>query len=306
MTRSLFLLALLLGAAVAAYRSVVFVDEAETVIITQFGDPVRILNDTTRESGLHVKPPYQSAIRIDRRLQIYDPKPSEFLAKEKKNVDLDVFVCWRVESPRVFLETVNNFDGAKALLHDIVWAELAAEVGRNELEALVSVEPDTHRLDELLGKVTEASRTRAKSAYGIGIVDVRLKRIALPSQVRESVFNRMRAERQRIAGQYRAEGEEKALEIRAEADKEYQVTIAQAEAEATKIRGEAEAEAIRIYTEAHQKDPELYELVRSLEAYEKFLDDKTTVLLSADSDLLKYLTRGSMLPEQPPSTEPEP
>lgn len=305
MTRRLFLLALLLLAGVAAYRSVVFVDEAETAIITQFGNPVRILNDTMRESGLHFKPPYQSAIRIDRRLQIYDPKPSEFLAKEKKNVDLDVFVCWRVDEPKRFVETVNGFEGAKDLLHDIVWAELAAEIGRNELEALVSVEPETHRLDELVGKVTEACQGRARSAYGIAIVDVRLKRIGLPEQVRESVFNRMRAERQRIAGQYRAEGEEKALEIRAEADKEYQVTLAQADAEATKIRGEAEAEAIRIYSEAHQKDPELYELVRSLEAYEKFLDDKTTVLLSADSDLLKYLTRGSMLPEQAPSEKSE-
>ena len=305
MRRNLFLLALLLVAAVAAYRSVVFVDEAETVIITQFGDPVRILNDAARESGLHFKPPYQSAIRLDRRLQIYDPKPSEFLAKEKKNVDLDVFVCWRVGEPKRFVETVTDFDVANDLLHDIVWAELNAEVGRNELEALVSVEPETHRLDQLLGQVTEACRGPAKSAYGIEIVDVRLKRIALPSQVRESVFSRMRAERQRIAGQYRAEGEEKALEIRAEADKEYEVTVAQADAEATKIRGEAEAEAIRIYTEAHQKDPKLYELVRSLEAYEKFLDDKTTVLLSADSDLLKYLMRGSMLSEEPPSQKAE-
>jgi membrane protease subunit HflC len=103
----------------------------------------------------------------------------------------------------------------------------------------------------------------------------------------------MRTERARIAGQYRAEGEEEALEIRAEADKQYTVALAEADAEAEKTRGEAEAEAIRIYTEAHQKDPEFYELVRTLEAYEKFLDEKTTVLLSADSDLLKYLMRGS-------------
>jgi membrane protease subunit HflC len=297
MTRKLFLVIVLAAAGVAAYRSVVFVDEAETVIITQFGDPVATLNDTTRQSGLHFKPPYQSAVRIDRRLQVYDPRPSEFLAKEKKNVDLDVFVCWRVDDPRRFLETVSDFTGAEALVHDIVWAELAAEVGRNEVEALVSVEPDKHRLDEIVAGVTAACRERAKSAYGIEIVDVRLKRIGLPTQVRESVFNRMRTERQRIAGQYRAEGEEKALEIRAEADKERTGILAKAYAEAEKTRGEAEAEATRIYSEAHQKDPQFYELVRTLEAYERFLDDKTTVLLSADSDLLKYLTRGSMLQE---------
>jgi membrane protease subunit HflC len=295
MTRKLFLSAVVLGIAVAAYRSVLFVDETETVIVTQFGDPVRTLNDTLHEAGLHFKPPYQSAIRVDRRLQIYDPQPSEFLAREKKNVDLDVFVCWRVDRPRLFLETVGDFTGAEQLLHDVVFAELAAEVGRNELEALVSATGETHRLDDLVGQVAAACRKTAESAYGIAIVDVRLKRIGLPSQVRESVFNRMRAERQRIAGQYRAEGEEQALQIRAEADKERTVILAKAYADAERTRGEAEAEATRIYTKAHQADPEFYELVRTLEAYEKFLDEKTTVLLSADSELLKYLTRGSML-----------
>ena len=303
MTRKLFLVIVVLLVAVAAYRCIVFVDETETVIVTQFGDPVRTLNDTTREAGLHLKPPYQSALRVDRRLQIYDPRPSEFLAKEKKNVDLDVFVCWRVDHPRLFLETAGDFPGAEQLLHDVVWAELAAEVGRNELEALVSDDPQVQRLDQLISGVTEACRQTARSAYGIEIVDVRLKRIGLPSQVRESVFNRMRTERQRIAGQYRAEGEEKALQIRAEADKERTVILAKAYADAERTRGEAEAEATRIYTKAHRVDPQFYELLRTLEAYEKFLDDKTTVLLSADSDLLKYLMRGSMLE---PSAKPEP
>ncbi len=280
-------------AAVALYRSVLFVDEAEMVIVTQFGRPVA----TYHEAGLQYKLPYQSVIRIDRRLQIYDPRPSEFLAKEKKNVDLDVFLCWRVVDPQRFLETVNDFVGAEARMHDIVWSELAAEVGRNEVEALVSTDPEVHRLDELVGTVAAKCARRARSAYGIEIVDVRLKRISYPSQVRESVFKRMRAERARIAGQYRAEGEEKALEIRAEADKTKTTILAEAKREADKIDGEAQAEATRIYTGAHQKDPQFYELLRTLEAYEKFLDEKTTVLLSADSDLLKFLTRGSMLNE---------
>ncbi len=313
MKRNLLLTALLLLVAVAAYRSVLFVDETETVIVTQFGDPVRTLNDTVRQSGLHFKAPYQSALRVDRRLQIYDPRPSEFLAKEKKNVDLDVFVCWRVDHPRRFLETAGNFIGAEQLLHDVVWAELAAEVGRNELETLVSADPEVHRLDQLLGDVTEACRENARPAYGIEIVDVRLKRIGLPSQVRESVFNRMRAERQRIAGQLRAEGEEKALQIRAEADKERTVILAKAYADAERTRGEAEAEATRIYTQAHKQDPQFYELLRSLEAYDKFLDEKTTVLLSSDSDLLKYLMQRPMLaperaeppsPPSPPDADP--
>lgn len=282
--------------ALVVYRSVLFVDETEMVIITQFGRPVGQPHD---DAGLHFKLPYQSAIRIDRRLQIYDPRPSEFLARQKKNIDLDVFVCWRVDEakPLLFLETVNDFAGAEARIHDIVWSELAAEIGQNELEAIVSTDLQIHRLDKLIEDVTRRCEQRAKSDYGIQIVDVRLKRISLPAQVRDSVFQRMRAERARIASQYRAEGEEEALKIRAEADKQRTITLAEAYAQSEKIRGQGEAEATRIYAQAHQRDPAFYELLRTLEAYRKFLDEKTTVLLSADSDLLKYLTHGSMLNE---------
>jgi len=275
--------------ALAAWRTLVFVDETEFVIVTQFGRPV----ETLREAGLHAKPPYQSATRIDKRLQIYDPRPSEFLTSEKKNVDLDVFVCWQVEEPLAFLENVGGVAGAEARLHDIIWSALAAEVGRRPLEAIVSVAPETHRLDDLVDEVQRRCAERASGSYGIRVVDVSLKRIALPQQVRDSVFQRMRAERARMARRYRAEGEEEALKIRAEADKQRTVILAQAYAEAEKTRGAAEAEAITTYAAAHQKDPPFYELLRTLEAYRKILDSKTTVLLSADSDLLKYLTHGA-------------
>ena len=275
--------------AVGVYRSVVFVDEAEMVIITQFGDPI----DDVTEAGLRLKWPYQSAIRIDKRLQIYDPRPSEFLAAEKKNVDLDVFVCWRVQEPRKFLETVNDFASAEARLHDIVWSELAAEIGSHPRESLVSTDPEQHKLDQHQKDVAELCRKQAMEAYGIEIVDVRLKRIGLPTQVRESVFGRMRTERESIARQYRAEGDKEAQKIRSSADRERTVTLAEAYARAEETRGEGEAKATQIYSQAHQQDPAFYELVRTLEAYKKFLDEKTTILLSADADLLKYLTRGA-------------
>jgi len=306
-----WLLAIAAMAAFAAYRSMVFVDETEMVIVTQFGEPVDSYRVTgvgltagfpwlqidralaaPGDAGLRLKMPYQSAIRVDRRLQIYDPRPSEFLAAEKKNVNLDVFVCWRVkeDDPLVFLRTVSDLAGAEARIHDVVFAELAAEVGRNPLDALVSTDPETHQLDELVRAVAERCDRRTEAAYGVHIVDLRLKRISLPTQVRDSVFQRMRMERARIAEQYRAEGEEEAMKIRAAADKERTITLAQAYADGEKIRGQGEAEATRIYAAAHQNDPEFYELLRTLEAYKKFLDEKTTVLLSADSDLLKYLS----------------
>ena len=281
------------------YSITIFVDETEFVIVTQFGRVVRSLD----RAGLHFKFPYQSTIRIDRRLQLYDPRPSEFLTRGREqdtghNVSLDVFVCWRVGAPpEHFLRTVNDLAGAEPLLHDIVWSELAAEVGRNPLEALVSIDEGSKRLD--MAAVADRCAERAEGAYGIEIVDVRIKRISLPSQVRESVFQRMRKERAKMATRYRAEGEGEAIRIRAEADRDRTVTLAKAYADAEKLRGEGEAKATEIYTKAHQKDPKFYELIRTLEAYKKFLDDKTTILLSADSDLLKFLTTGAMLKEQP-------
>jgi len=291
--RWLLLLVVVL-AAVAAYRSVVFVDESEFAIITQFGRPI----ETIAEAGLHLKAPYQSALRIDRRVQIYNPRPSEFLAAEKKNVDLDVFVCWRVTDPQHFLETVSDLGGAESRIHDVVWSELAAEVGRNPLDALVSTDPKIHRLDKLVDGVFNCCAERVNKAYGIELVDVRIKRIGLPAQVRDSVFERMRKERARMAEKYRSEGQAEALKIRASADKERTITLAKAYGDAERIRGKAEAEAAKIYAAAHQKDPALFELLRTLETYKKILDEKTTVLLSGDSDLLKYLTHGSMLKEQ--------
>lgn len=285
---------LLVLAGIAVYRSVVFVDETEFVIVTQFGRPVA----TLREAGLAFKLPYQSALRIDRRLQVYNPRPSEFLAAEKKNLNLDVFVCWRVKEPQHFLETVNDLAGAESRLHDVVWSELAAQVGRTSLDALVTTEPNAHHLEDLVTAVNKQCAEQADRDYGIELVDVQIKRIGLPSQVRDSVFERMRKERARMAEKYRSEGQAEALKIRAQADKERTVTLAKAEADAERIRGRAEAEATRTYAAAHQKDPAFFELFRTLETYKKILDDKTTVLMSGDSDLLKYLMRG-------PGTNPD-
>ena len=128
---------------------------------------------------------------------------------------------------------------------------------------------------------------------------MKIKRIGLPEQVRDSVFDRMRKERARIAQRYRSEGNEEAMKIRASADKEKTVILAEAYAEAEIVRGKAEATAARTYSAAHQKDPQFFELLRTLDAYKKIFDEKTTILLSGDSELLKYLSHG-FIPGEPP------
>src|SRR5262245_65086300 len=149
-------------------------------------------------------------------------------------------------------------------LHDTVWAASAAALGNADLSALVSIKPEEVKVQDVMRRVTEQSRARALEQYGIEVVDVRMKRLNLPSQNRESVFARMRAERERIAKQYRAEGDAEALKIRAEADKEKARIISEAYREAEKIRGDGDAQSTRIYAEAYSRDPKFYKLVRKI------------------------------------------
>ena len=280
--------ALALVALTLLYRTAFTVDETQFAIVTQFGKPVR----TITTAGLKLKWPWQSLLSFEKRLMVYNPRPSEFLTRDKKNIVVDNYVAWRVADPNRFLQTVNDLTGAEMRLHDTVWAAAAAALGNTDLSALVSVRPEDVKVQDVMRQVTELSRARAMEQYGIEIVDVRMKRLNLPAQNRESVFARMRSERERIAKQYRAEGEAEALKIRAEADKEKARIISEAYREAEKIRGDGDAQSTRIYAEAYSRDPKFYKLVRTLEAYKKVIDPNTTAILSSDSELLKLLTQG--------------
>jgi modulator of FtsH protease HflC len=270
------------------YRTAFTIDETQFAVVTQFGKPVR----TITTAGLKLKWPWQSLLSFEKRLMVYNPRPSEFLTRDKKNIVVDNYVAWRVADPNRFLQTVNDLTGAEMRLHDTVWAAAAAALGNTDLSALVSVRPEDVKVQDVMRQVAEQSRARAMEQYGIEIVDVRMKRLNLPAQNRESVFARMRSERERIAKQYRAEGEAEALKIRAEADKEKARIISEAYREAEKIRGDGDAQSTRIYAEAYSRDPKFYKLVRTLEAYKKVIDPNTTAILSSDSELLKLLTQG--------------
>lgn len=278
----------ILLAALFGWNSFFVVPETETAIVTLFGKPTR----TIREAGLWFKWPIQELLRFEKRLLVYNPRPSEFLTRDKKNLVLDSSVLWRIVDPNRFLETVGDSVSAEMRLHDIVWGALAAEVGKVELSDLVAVEPGPVKTAQVMESVSETARKDASQRFGIQVVDVQLKRLTFPEQNKNSVFARMRAERERIAKQYRAEGEEKAIQIRAMADKQREVLLAEAYREAEKLKGHGDAEATRIYGEAYSRDPQFYKLVRTLDSYRKILDDKTSIILSSDSELLKLLTQG--------------
>ncbi len=286
--RKYFPAAVILAALFFCYLTFFTVNETEVALVTQFGRPLY----TIKDAGLHAKWAFQNVTFFDRRLRIYNPRPSEFLTRDKKNIVVDNYVAWKIEDPTRFIQTVGDPVAAEMRLHDIVWSGLSAALGTHDLETLVSAEPQKVRIEQLLDKLTALTERVALAQYGVDVVEVGIKRLNLPEQNKQSVYARMRAERERIARQYRAEGEEQALDIRADADRQREEILSVAYKNAEEIRGQGDADSTRIYGQAYSKNPHLYKLLRTLDAYKKVLDDKTTAILSSDSDLLKILTQG--------------
>jgi membrane protease subunit HflC len=264
------------------------IPETDFVLITQFGRPLYTVSD----AGLHMKWFWQNSTYFDRRLRMYNPRPSEFLTRDKKNLVIESYVAWRIQDPKRFVETVGDPIAAEMRLHDIVWSGLAAALGTHDFDAIVSPAAETVKAQQMLDSLSAATDRAALAQYGIQVVDVRIKRLNLPEQNKQSVYARMRAERERIARQYRAEGEEQALRIRADADRQKEEILSVAYKQAEKTKGEGDAEATRTYSAAYSKNPRFYKLIRTLESYKKIFDDKTTAILSSDSELLKIFMRG--------------
>ncbi len=291
------LIGLLVGALFAVMRSVVIVDQTESVMITEFGRPVRPIE----RPGLHFKWPYQSARAFDRRLQLDTPSAREMLTKDKKNLEVAWYVSWRIVEVDKFLRTVRTLADARMRLEDMAASVLAAELGGRELGALVTVS-DRSALGAMMGSVKGRIGEQALAEYGLEIVDVRLTRLNYPEEVRSAVFEQIRSERQRVAATTRAEGESQARVIRSAADRDRSALIAKAEADAARLIGAGEAEAARIANEAHAADPAFYQFQKTLETYRAALDARTTLVLSADSNFLRLLSQG--VPD--PAARPKP
>ena len=205
---------------------------------------------------------------------------------------VESYVAWRIEDPSRFVETVgdpapprcgctiSSGPDSPRLSARTIWIRSSPSITQSR------------RVGSMMDSLLQATDRQALAQYGIRVVDVRIKRLNLPEQNKQSVYARMRAERERIARQYRAEGEEQALRIRAEADRQREEILSVAYKEAERIKGEGDAESTRVYGAAYSRNPRFYKLLRTLESYKKILDDKTTAILSSDSELLRVLMRG--------------
>ncbi len=290
---------LLLGGA-----SVYTVDAREVAVVLSFGAPVR----TVTEPGLYVKAPWplHDVVRFDRRARVLVAPPSELLTQDKKNLVVEAYTLWRVEDPQRFLEAFRPVgvdvirwedlvEAAELRLGDLVSSRIAGALGKKEFTELLAVEAGSVEL--LPDEVPQAITADAAERFGIGVLDVRLRHLGLPLQNEQSIYERMRAERKRIANQYRSEGEEQATTIRAKADREAAEILAEADRNAATITAEAEAAAARLYAETFRQDPEFYRYLRSLDAMQDILvpasgDAADTVLvLDSDAEIFEPLTR---------------
>lgn len=251
-----------------------------------------MLNDqgtpAVKEPGLHFKWPLINSVEIfDTRLQTLEIESSRMVTKNKKDVLVDSYVKWRIKDLALYYtRTGGNVFVAESLLKQKVNNGLRAEFGMRDIQEVVSGE----RVD-IMKSLKEQADESAKS-LGIEIVDVRIKGIDLPSEVSSAVFDRMRAERERVATEHRAKGKSEAEAIRAKADANVTVIKAKAESDAKRVRSEGDAQAAKIYADSYQKNPEFFIFLRSLQAYEAVFKDKNDIMvLKPDSQFFNYFNQ---------------
>jgi membrane protease subunit HflC len=264
-------------------QSIYVVKETERAVKLRFGEIVEFDVDP----GLHFKLPIVNTVRkFDARILTLDAAPQSYLTSEKKALTVDSFVKWRVSDvAKYFTTTGGDEERLRRLLIQRVDAGLRNEFGSRTVKEVVS-----GQRDELMDKLSNQLNLIAKDELGVEVIDLRVKKIDLPPEVSESVFNRMRTERERLAKELRAQGNEVAEKIRATADKDKTIILADAYREAEETKGNGDATATATYANAYSKDPEFYDFTRSLKAYQSTFESKSDILLiNPDSDFFKYL-----------------
>ena len=299
---------LVILALIVITQSLFIVQETEQVVVTRFGD----VQSVHTSPGLYFKAPFvDSVINYDRRLLRIDAPPSQFLDRDINILEIDVYGRFRINDPRAFLQTLTTEENARSILAQRINSSLRAEVAERSREEIIGgdVELDesgepvtddegnsrvqpTNSRTELLEDVIAAVQVNLAQedpSFGVEMIDVRIKRADFPQQVAGRIFERMRSDREKISRRLRAEGEEEARTRRAAADRDVEVILAGADRDASRLRGDGEAQAIAILAESLNQDPEFFSFRRSLDAYKAFLNQRTTVILSSDAPIFRFL-----------------
>jgi len=300
-----FLAGLLLLAVVVIYDGFYILDEGKQAVVTQFGAPV---GKPVTEAGLHLKMPFLQQVNVfDKRIQIWDGDPNQIPTNDKTYVFLDVTARWRISDALRYLQATGGSEArAQSLLDDIIDGTVRDMVNKNNLiEIIRSSDWSPATMTQTLGNESIGSKpvmgrdkiqdqilaiaSRATPQYGITLIDVMIKRVNYIESVRAKVYDRMISERKRIAAEKRSLGEGQKAQILGTVDKELKEIMSGANREAVTIKGKADAEATKIYGQAYSQDPDFYEFLKTLESYEKIIGSNTSLILSSDSALYKYL-----------------
>jgi membrane protease subunit HflC len=279
----------LLVAVFIALASMFTVQQTQQVLVTQFGQPVRVI----QTPGLHFKLPFiQSVIAFDARLLDFDGPGEEVILGDQRRLIVDSFTRYRIINPLVFFQTVGATEqGIRGRLSSIVTSSLRRVLASESLLAVLSNDR-TRIMAEIRRQVNEEAQR-----FGIEVVDVRIRRADLPDENTQAILARMQSERERVAREARAEGAEVAARIRAQAERDRTVLLAEAEANAAILRGTGEQEAIRIFAEAFNRDPEFFQFWRTMQAYrEVFSSGESRLVLTPDSDFFRFLREMPQMP----------
>lgn len=296
MKRNVLMLATgLIVAALFVLLQILFtVREGEVAVITTFGKPVRTLT----AAGLYARWPWpvQRVYRYDNRVHCVEGTLQETMTQDGKNVLVSVYAGWRIREPLQFLERVGTIEQAESSLDGLLRNYKNAVLGQHPFSNLVNADPKAMKYEAIEQQILDAVRPEALDRYGIEVRFLGIRRLGLPEATTEKVFERMRAEREELAERYRSEGEGAAIRIRAEADRQKNQLLAQADADAKRIRADGDAKAAEYY-QAFEKNPDLAMFLRKLEVLQETLKEKSTVVLSSDTEPYDLLRGGQALPK---------
>jgi len=297
-----FLTGLVLLSVAVIYDGFFVLEEGTQAVITQFGAPVGTPKTT---AGLHLKVPFVQHVNLfDKKIQIWDGDPNQIPTGDKTYVYLDVTARWRIVDALKYMQAVKTETRAQSMLDDIIDGTVRDMVNKNDLieiirssdwseatmtDASKNIAGAPKRGRDVITNYIIETAAKATPQYGIELIDVMFKRVNYIESVRVKVYDRMISERKRIAAEKRSTGEGRKAEILGTVDRELQVIASTAERDAMGIRGKADAEATKIYGEAYAQDPEFYAFTKTLESYRQVIGDKTSLILSSDSDIFQYL-----------------
>lgn len=263
------------------WAAIFTVDEREEAILFQFGEII----ESDYEAGIHFKMPFINNVRkFDNRILTIDQRPERFLTQEKKDLIVDSYIKWRIVDVVQYFKTTQGDElTAGRLLYENINNGLRDEFGKRTIQEIISGDRT-----QIMNTMTQRASKRA-AKLGIEVIDVRVKKVDYPERVSNSVYQRMRAERERVARDFRSKGHEASERIQADADRQRSILLAEAYRDSEISRGEGDAQATEIYAEAYNKDKEFYKFTRSLTAYSKnFSEASDVILLQPDSDYFRY------------------